>query len=200
MTAWREKARLVAATGAISSAAWVVAGALWLRPTCEAPQPRAVALSSPVPRPITSQPGHMAIPVSGVTADQLVDSYSDPREGGARVHHAIDIMAPIGTPVVAALAGHVDKLFLSREGGNTIYIRTPDGRTMTYYAHLSAYAPALAEGQDVRAGQVIGAVGASGNADPAAPHLHFEVLRTRPGAPWNDGEAVNPFPLLRGLP
>ena len=65
-------------------------------------------------------------------------------------------------------------------GGNTIYVRSDDRRTIHYYAHLQAYAPGLAEGQAVRRGQRLGTVGSTGNADPAAPHLHFAVLRIAP--------------------
>lgn len=193
---FRQKVRLVATTAAITSVAWIVAGALWLRPTAPG-VPQHVALQVQSPPQLTGDgAGVMLIPVQGVAANALVDTYTQSREGGLRQHDAIDILAPLGTPVIAAMAGRVDKLFGSTEGGNTIYIRSPDGMTMTYYAHLSAYAPGLAEGQPVRAGQVIGAVGATGNADPAAPHLHFAVLRTTPETPWHQGQPVNPYPLL----
>ncbi|WP_413630229.1 M23 family metallopeptidase [Novosphingobium sp. KCTC 2891] len=142
----------------------------------------------------------LIIPVQGVLPEQLVDTYTQARADGARTHDAIDILAPTGTPVLAAADGRVEKLFLSNDGGNTIYVRSPDARTMSYYAHLSAYAPGLAEGQLVRRGQVIGAVGATGNADPATPHLHFAIFRTTPETPWYQGDPVNPYPLLRGVP
>ncbi|WP_225206619.1 M23 family metallopeptidase [Novosphingobium huizhouense] len=214
---WREKARLVLSTAAVTSAAWVVVGALWIAhrdapgpvrlsaPAVLSPAaPSSAAPSSAAPSPAVERPAaplpRLVMPVAGVAPGQLVDTYEAPRGDGTRAHHAIDIAAPVGTPVRAALAGRIDKLFLSKDGGNTIYIRSVDGATMTYYAHLSAYAPALAEGQPVAAGQVIGAVGATGNADPAAPHLHFEVLRTRAGAPWNEGDPVDPYYLLKNLP
>jgi murein DD-endopeptidase MepM/ murein hydrolase activator NlpD len=107
-------------------------------------------------------------------------------------------MAPAGTPVVAADAGTVEKLFLSEAGGNTIYVRSTDRRTIHYYAHLQAYAAGLAEGQPVRRGQRLGTVGSTGNADPAAPHLHFAILRIAPEAHWwEPTTAIDPFPLLR---
>jgi murein DD-endopeptidase MepM/ murein hydrolase activator NlpD len=136
------------------------------------------------------------VPVSGVTAEDLVDSFTETR--GARQHEAIDIMAPAGTPVVAAATGTVEKLFRSDDGGNTVYVRSPDRRTIHYYAHLQDYAPGLAEGAPVRRGEPLGTVGATGNADPSAPHLHFAVMRIAPDARWYEsGGAINPYPLLR---
>jgi murein DD-endopeptidase MepM/ murein hydrolase activator NlpD len=68
-----------------------------------------------------------------------------------------------------------------------------------YYAHLQAYAPGLREGQRVRAGQRLGTVGTTGNADAATPHLHFAVLRTSADAEWwEPGSALNPYRLLGG--
>ena len=141
--------------------------------------------------------GTLLIPVQGVTAAALTDSWSEARGGGTRAHHAIDIMAPIGTPVVAAADGRIEKLFQSDRGGLTIYERSPDRATIYYYAHLDRYAPSLAEGQAIHAGQEIAAVGATGDADPAAPHLHFEVHNMAPGEAWWQGREVNPYPLLR---
>ena len=151
--------------------------------------------------PITARPGPsgLIIPVAGVRTAQLADTFTQAREGGLRVHDAIDIMAPRGTPVVAAAPGRIEKLFVSKAGGNTIYQRSPEGELIFYYAHLDSYAPGLAEGQPVRAGQRIGTVGSTGNADPAGPHLHFAVLRTRPTAKWHEpATPLNPYPLLGG--
>jgi murein DD-endopeptidase MepM/ murein hydrolase activator NlpD len=138
----------------------------------------------------------LVIPVQGVTAPALTDSWNDPRGGGTRPHRAIDIMAPAGTPVVAAADGQVEKLFSSRLGGITLYERSADGGTVYYYAHLDRYAPTLVEAQSVKAGQVIASVGATGDADPGAPHLHFEIHRMAPGEGWWQGREVNPYPLL----
>jgi murein DD-endopeptidase MepM/ murein hydrolase activator NlpD len=108
-------------------------------------------------------------------------------------------MAPEGTPVLAATPGTVEKLFFSDGGGgNTIYIRSDDGRWIYYYAHLSSYAPGLAEGQRVKRGQVIGRVGHTGNASASGPHLHFAINRMEPGQKWYQGEPINPYPLLAG--
>jgi peptidoglycan LD-endopeptidase LytH len=142
-------------------------------------------------------PGGLAIPVAGIRADQLQDTYTQSRAGGARVHNAIDIMAPRGTPVIAAAPGIVEKLFLSRGGGGiTAYVRSRDRHWIYYYAHLDAYAPGLREGQSVEQGDPIGTVGFTGNANPAGPHLHFAVHRMADGEDWHEGTAVNPYPLL----
>ena len=146
-------------------------------------------------------PTGLAIPVAGIKPDQLVDTYTQARAGGQRTHDAIDIMAPEGTPVIAAAPGRVEKLFFSNGGGGvTAYVRSPDRRWSYYYAHLLSYAPGLAEGQQVRRGQVIGRVGHTGNANPAGPHLHFAILRMNPGERWWQGTAINPYPLLAGKP
>lgn len=148
--------------------------------------------------PPATPAGMLPMPVAGVPASHLADNWDDPRGGGTRIHHALDIMAPRGTPVRSVSAGRVEKLFLSEAGGNTVYVRSPDGRTVYYYAHLDAYRPGLAEGQAVRAGETIATVGSTGNASPEAPHLHFEVKRMAPGERWYEGEGVNPYPLLVG--
>lgn len=140
--------------------------------------------------------GPLRIPVVGVMADRLVDTWRQSRDDGARVHQAIDIPAPLGTPVVAAMAGRIEKLFHSNAGGTTAYIRSADGRWLTYYAHLSAYVPGLAEGQSVAVGEKIGFVGDSGNAGAGNTHLHFALHRMAPGESWYQGTPVNPYPYL----
>jgi murein DD-endopeptidase MepM/ murein hydrolase activator NlpD len=144
-------------------------------------------------------PAGLAIPVAGVKPGQLVDTFTQARAGGARRHDAIDIMAPEGTPVLAAADGRVEKLFYSDGGGGiTVYVRSPDQRWSYYYAHLSAYAPGLAEGQQVKRGQVIARVGHTGDASASAPHLHFAINQMAAGERWWQGTAINPYPLLAG--
>jgi len=142
-------------------------------------------------------PAGLAIPVTGMKADQLTDTFTQAR-GEGRTHDAIDIMAPEGTPVIAASDGTVEKLFNSMRGGITIYERSPDQKWVYYYAHLSAYAPGLHEGQQVRRGQVIAQVGHTGDASAAGPHLHFAVYSMAPGERWWHGTPINPYPLLAG--
>ena len=148
--------------------------------------------------PVVVGPAGLAIPVLGVKPESLADTYKQARSGG-RVHDAIDIMAPHGTPVVAVAPGTVEKLFFSKGGGGvTAYVRSPDRNWMFYYAHLQDYAPGLREGQAVKRGDPLGRVGSTGNADPAGPHLHFAISRVAPGEKWYDGRPVNPYPLLAG--
>ena len=146
-------------------------------------------------------PAGLAIPVAGIKPNQLVDTFTQARAGGARVHDAIDIMAPRGTPVIAAAPGRLEKLFFSNGGGGiTAYVRSDDGRWTYYYAHLDAYAPGLREGQRIERGMAIGTVGSTGNANPEGPHLHFAINRMEPGQKWYQGSPINPYPLLAGKP
>ena len=142
-------------------------------------------------------PSGLAIPVTGIRADQLTDTFDQARSQGRR-HDAIDIMAAEGTPVIAAADGTVEKLFNSARGGTTVYVRSPDQKWTYYYAHLSAYAPGLAEGQQVKRGQVIAQVGHTGDAAAAGPHLHFAINQMAAGERWWNGTPINPYPLLAG--
>lgn len=137
----------------------------------------------------------MLMPVLGITASQLSDTYTQARSGG-RVHNAIDILAPRGTPVVAAVDGSIRKLFTSAAGGITIYQFDVREERVYYYAHLDAYAAGLGEGLFVKAGTIIGYVGSTGNAPAGTPHLHFAIEVLPPTKEWWKGEPVNPYPLL----
>ncbi len=137
----------------------------------------------------------LLIPVQGMSAAELTDTFIDARSEG-RSHDAIDIMAAAGTPVLAVADGHLEKLFDSARGGLTIYQFEPSGRYAYYYAHLQRYADGLAEKQSIKRGQVIGYVGSTGNADPAAPHLHFAIFLLGPERHWWKGTAINPYPVL----
>lgn len=143
--------------------------------------------ASALPRPII-------IPVKGVIRSAIRDSFDEGR--GDHRHEAIDILAPRGTPVIAADAGVVTKLFTSDAGGLTIYVFDPDERFCYYYAHLDRYAGDLHEGQQLRRGQVIGYVGTSGNAREDTPHLHFALIRLDVEKRRWKGTYVNPYPLL----
>ena len=144
----------------------------------------------PLPPPEVTRSGLM-LPVVGVSPADLRDTFVSPRSGG-RTHHAIDISAPTGTPLVAVSDGTVTRVSWNALGGRTLYLRSADGRYDFYYAHLDAYAPRLAAGQRVRRGDVLGTVGSTGNA--RGPHLHFQVLEVRGGG---RGTPVNPYPMLQ---
>jgi murein DD-endopeptidase MepM/ murein hydrolase activator NlpD len=85
-------------------------------------------------------------------------------------------------------------------GGLTVYEFSADGTLAYYYAHLDRYAEGLRENASVRAGDVIGYVGTTGNAPPNAPHLHFAIFRLGPERQWWKGTPINPYPLLRRPP
>ena len=213
MTEWRRTAKIISTTFLVTSAAWLIGGAILFERMRQPPRAQS-APTGPISgatygsatndRPtmaasVMASPSvpRLVIPVSGVRREQLTDTFTQSREAGARVHNAIDIMAPLGTPVVAAAAGQVEKLFVSVRGGNTIYVRSPDRALIYYYAHLDAYAPGLAERQAVRQGQPLGTVGFSGDASPDAPHLHFEIQQTAPQSNWWQRKvSLNPYPLL----
>jgi peptidoglycan LD-endopeptidase LytH len=140
--------------------------------------------------------GELAVPVAGVAANALRDTYNELR--GSTPHRALDIAAKRGTPVLAVEEGRIRKLFTSDKGGFTIYQFDPTGKLCYYYAHLDGYADGLREGDLVRRGEVIGYVGTSGNAPVNAPHLHFEVTRVGPEGQWYGGEPLNPYPMMTG--
>jgi murein DD-endopeptidase MepM/ murein hydrolase activator NlpD len=141
--------------------------------------------------------GQLLLPVQGVQASQLLDTFTQAR-GEGRLHDAIDIMAARGTPVLAVADGRVAKLFDSKPGGLTVYQFDREEKLAYYYAHLDRYAPGLAEGQLLKRGEVLGYVGSTGNASEDAPHLHFAVFVLDADKRWWKGTAVNPYPLLGG--
>lgn len=151
----------------------------------------------PIPAPSLAQDPGLLIPVSGILPKQLSDTFTQSR-GEGRLHDAIDIMAPRGTPVVAVADGRIAKLFNSKPGGLTVYQFDVEEKLAYYYAHLDSYAPTLVEGQLVRRGDVIGYVGSTGNASPEGPHLHFAIFILGPDKKWWQGTAINPYPLLGG--
>jgi murein DD-endopeptidase MepM/ murein hydrolase activator NlpD len=159
------------------------------------PLPSDTPTPTPTPQTFVGQV-NLIIPVAGVKPEQLLDTYDDARSEG-RVHDAIDIAAPAGTPVLAAADGRIIKLFQSDKGGTTIYQLSANQELIFYYAHLQAYEPGLAEGNEVRQGQVIAYVGDTGNAGAGNYHLHFSIaVVTDPKRYW-EGTNINPYPLLR---
>jgi len=151
----------------------------------------------PSPEDIAALRAELAMPVAGVTASQLFDSF-DEKRGSSRRHEAIDIPAPRGTPVLSAAPGRVMRLYSSKDGGLMIYAADATERFILMYAHLDSYARGLADGVTLERGQAIGYVGTTGNAPPNLPHLHFAIARTPNVARWWTGVPVNPYPLLHG--
>ena len=144
----------------------------------------------------SGSPAKLIIPVVGVRPEQLRDTFSDARSEG-RVHDAIDIAAPRGTPVIAAADGPIVKLFQSERGGTTIYQLSTDDKFVYYYAHLDRYAEGLTEGHLTKQGETIAYVGDTGNAGAGNYHLHFSIAEiSNPKDFWH-GVNINPYPLLR---
>jgi len=148
-------------------------------------------------------PGGTAILFPIVGTAQFFDDFGDPRGQGR--HEGMDIMAPRKALAVAAEAGRVKFWTTSSRAGCMLYLYGESGTTYLYI-HLNndlgatndnkgacvpgvAYAPGLKSGAKVAAGQHIGFVGDSGDANGIHPHLHFEVHP-------KDGAAVNPRPFL----
>lgn len=168
------------------------------------PSPSPTTSSSPQAQSLLSEPAsalasmHLLIPVEGVAPAQLQDTFKDARSEG-RVHDAIDIIAPRGTPVLAATDGRVVKLFNSVKGGITLYqLAAVDEHYVLYYAHLERYVEGLAEGHVARRGETLAYVGDTGNATPGNTHLHFQLYRVADPKHFWTGENLNPYPLLRG--
>lgn len=132
-------------------------------------------------------------PVGGRCA--YVDTYGAPRAGG-RSHVGVDIIAPQGKPLFAVTDGKVYRMSYvgggsNTLGGNSLHLRDADGtNTYYYYAHLVAFADGIKVGVNVRAGQLLGFVGMTGNA--SAPHLHFEVHP-------NGNSTANPYPYVKAV-
>lgn len=138
----------------------------------------------------------LLVPVAGAKISDIQDTFNQGRANG-KPHEATDIMAPRGTRVLAADDGTIEKLFLSKPGGITIYEFDPTHRFCYYYAHLDAYAKGLKEGMPVKRGDEIGFVGSTGDASATAPHLHFAIFVLGPEKKWWKGTAINPYPILK---
>ena len=149
---------------------------------------------SAVPAP-AAPATRLLVPVQGIKTAQLSDTFDQAR-GEQRRHEALDIMAPKGTPVLAAADGKVVKLFQSKPGGLTVYQFDPTEQFAYYYAHLDRYADGVVEGKELKRGDLVGYVGVTGNSDPNAPHLHFALVQLTPEKQWWKGTPLNPYPLM----
>ena len=129
----------------------------------------------------------MAIPIMyGVSLNQIVDSFGDPRSGG-RSHEGIDIFAARGTLIATPTEAVVTKIVDEDQGFGGLQVWTANpGKESFYYAHLNGIWPDLEVGDELEPGNIIGFVGNSGNASQARPHLHFGIYN-------EDRTALNPY-------
>jgi hypothetical protein len=116
------------------------------------------------------------------------DDYGAPRQDTG-AHEGNDVFAKWGTPVVAVADGRLYRVGTRKVPGNRLWLRAKGGDTF-FYAHLSAFAHDARNGAEVKAGDVVGFVGSTGDAEQTPPHLHFEIHP-------RDGDPVNPYPFLR---
>jgi hypothetical protein len=117
--------------------------------------------------------------------------FGDPRDGGRREHHGIDIFAARNTPVLAATRGTVRSVRTTPIGGRVVWLRDEARGLSVYYAHLERQL--VEPGQVVEVGDTLGLVGNTGNARTTPPHLHFGIYRRGFGP-------VDPMPWVRPLP
>jgi len=159
------------------------------RPGTEGPLPL-VLVPPRVTRRLTAN-GYV-FPVYGTVG--FSDSFGAPRADTVW-HHGVDVFAPLGAPVLAVADGTVYSVGRNRIGGNRFWLRDLAGNEF-YYAHLSAFAPAALNGARVRAGDVIGFVGNTGDAEGTPYHLHFEIHPASMLVLGEDG-VIDPTSYLR---
>jgi murein DD-endopeptidase MepM/ murein hydrolase activator NlpD len=133
----------------------------------------------------------LAFPVSGLGMPAIQSGFGAERDGGVRAHRGVDVFAPRGTAAVASVDAWVSRVDTTRRGGNVVWLQPLFGDLRLYYAHLDAQF--VEPGQFVRAGEVIGTVGNTGNASTTPPHLHFGVYLRRRGM---RGGATDPIHFL----
>lgn len=138
-------------------------------------------------------PAAVVLPVRGASPQELSPSFGAPRYAGP--HEGIDIVAPFGTPVVAAAGGVVIGNRPTAIGGNVVWLMGA-GRRMYYYAHLRELAPGMHMGRFVTAGEQIGTVGDTGNAVGTPPHLHFAIYLVTSWFYPLRHHAIDPYPIL----
>lgn len=114
------------------------------------------------------------------------DTFGAPRIG--HLHEGIDLFAERGTPVRSTVDGVIRDVKKTPIGGRIAYVTSADG-TYYYYAHLDRWAPGLMDGKQVIAGEIIGFVGRTGNAEATPPHVHFEIHPL-------GGGPINPFYVI----
>jgi murein DD-endopeptidase MepM/ murein hydrolase activator NlpD len=173
----RRQGRIARALGAVALACVVLLAVLLLASSSAR---YALRLS------LEARPAHLTVPVQGVDARGLADTWNAPRSGG-RHHQGIDIFAPRDTPITSPVEGLVLGVGSNSLGGQVVRVLGP-GRQVHYFAHLSRFGP-VRRGMRIQAGQLLGYVGTTGNARGTPPHLHYGIYNL-------PGGATNPYVVL----
>ena len=170
------------------------------------PPPPVQPSNEPVPPSTPQAPSSVRPPPPNVTPKLTAAGYVFPIYGPASTsdsfgaprtttwHHGVDIFAPLGAPLLAVADGTLFRVGWNDVGGNRLWLRDGAGNEF-YYAHLSAFSPLAQEGAQVKAGDVIGFVGTTGDAAGTPPHLHFEIHPRELLWMGYDG-AIDPYPYL----
>ena len=160
------------------------------------PKPKAKPKTKPKPKAKRKRPTrtHVLLTAKGFVfpvygKHQYTDTFGAAR-ADTGVHQGNDIFAAAGTPVVAVCDGSLNRVGTLPISGNRLWVKCAKTGDSFFYAHLSAFATDTRSGLEVKAGQVVGFVGSTGDAEQTPPHLHFEV---HPG----NRKAVDPYPFLR---
>ena len=154
----------------------------------------AIDLSTAIALGVLPDLATLGIPQISVFPSQgrcsFTDTWQQSRSGG-RQHEGVDIMGVKGLALYAVIDGTITKMYGADAAlsGNALRLTASDG-TYFFYAHLDSFAPGIAVGSVVKAGQIVGYMGSTG--DAGSPHLHFEVHP-------NGGAAVSPYPVVKAV-
>ena len=195
---------LLLAHDGLPAGAWLLVAAATAPATSPSALPRRHARHRKRSKPKTGQPLKVTPPLADrqyifpvVGPSDYVDTYGAFRSDvPGNWHHGDDIFAPLGTPVVAVAGGTINRVGWEKVGGWRLWVRDGAGDEF-YYAHLSGYAPSDLHTDRVKAGEVIGFIGNTGDAFTTSPHLHFEIHPRQLLTLGYDG-AVDPTTYLNG--
>lgn len=131
----------------------------------------------------------LKFPLEGKGISSIGGLFGDPRDGGKREHHGVDIFGKRNTPIYAPIDGYISRVGESDMGGLYVWLRNPKNRISLYFAHLQTQSVKV--NTSVKAGDLLGSVGNTGNAKNTPPHLHFGIYGFR--------RAINPYYYLQKL-
>jgi len=131
----------------------------------------------------------LKFPVEGKGMSSIGGLFGDPRDGGKRKHHGVDIFGKRHTSVYAPIDGYISRVGESEMGGLYVWIRNPKNSISLYFAHLQTQSVKIND--NVKVGDLLGTIGNTGNAINTPPHLHFGIYGFR--------RAINPYYYLQKL-